>query len=47
MLGLSDGGVDVNVEESNIKVTDDMLARLEELKQKVIAGEIEVPSELN
>ena len=47
MLGLSDGGVDVTVEESNIKVTDDMLARLEELKQKVIAGEIEVPSELN
>ena len=37
----------MNVEESNIKVTDDMLARLEELKQKVIAGEIEVPSELN
>ena len=31
MLGLSDGGVDVTVEESNIKVTDDMLARLEEL----------------
>ena len=47
MLGLSDGGVDVTVENSNIKVTDDMLAQLEELKQKVIAGEIEIPSELN
>lgn len=47
MLGLSDGGVDVTVEGSNIKVPEDMLAQLEELKQKVIAGEIQVPSELN
>lgn len=47
MLGLSDGGVDVTVEESNIKVSDDMLAKLDELKQSVIAGEIEIPSELN
>lgn len=47
MLGLSDGGVDVTVEGSNIKVTEDMIARLEELKQKIIAGEIQVPSELN
>lgn len=47
MLGLSDGGVDVTVEGSNIKVTEDILAQLEELKQKVIAGEIQVPSELN
>lgn len=47
MLGLSDGGVDVTVEGSNIKVSDDILARLDELKQKIISGEIQVPSELN
>ena len=47
MLGLSDGGVDVTVEQSNIQVTDQILEQLEELKQKVIAGEIQVPSELN
>ena len=47
VLGLSDGGVDVTVEKSNIKVSDDILSRLDELKQKVISGEIEVPSELN
>lgn len=47
MLGLSDGGVDVTVEGSNIKVSDDILAQLDELKQKVISGEIQVPSELN
>lgn len=46
-LGLSDGGVDVTVEESNIQVSDDILAKLEELKQKIISGEIQVPSELN
>ena len=44
MLGLSDGGVDVTVEGSNIKVSDDILARLDELKQKIISGEIQVPS---
>ena len=45
-LGLSDGGVDVTVEESNIQVSEDILARMNELKEKIIAGEIEVPSEL-
>lgn len=47
MLGLSDGGVDVTVEGSNIQVTDDILAQMEELKQQIISGEIQVPSELN
>ena len=46
-LGLSDGGVDLTVEESNVKVTEDMLAKLEELKGKIISGEIQVPSELD
>ncbi|WP_333648868.1 BMP family lipoprotein [Lacrimispora sp.] len=47
VLGLSDGGVEVTAEGSNITVSDDILTKLEELKQKIIAGEIEVPSELN
>lgn len=47
MLGLSDGGVDLTVEESNIKVPDEILSRLEELKQKIIEEEIVVPSELS
>lgn len=46
-LGLSDGGVDVTVEGSDIKVTDDILAQMDELKEKIISGEIQVPSELN
>lgn len=45
-LGLVDGGVDCTTEESNIKVSDDMLKELEEIKGKIISGEIEVPSEL-
>lgn len=47
MLGLSDGGVDLTVEESNIKVPDEMLSRLEDIKQKIIEEEIVVPSELS
>ncbi|MCC8024851.1 MAG: BMP family ABC transporter substrate-binding protein [Clostridium sp.] len=46
VLGLSDGGVDFTVEKSNIQVSEDILGQLEDLKQKIIAGEIEVPSEL-
>ncbi len=46
VLGLSDGGVDVTVENSNIQVTEEILGQLEEIRQKIIAGEIEVPSEL-
>lgn len=46
VLGLSDGGVDFTVENSSIQVTDEILEQLEDIKQKIIAGEIEVPSEL-
>lgn len=45
-LGLADNGVDYTVEGSNIAVTDDMVKKLDELKEKIIAGEIEVPDTL-
>lgn len=47
LLGLTDGGVDLTMEESNITVSEDILTQIEELKQKIISGEIEVPSELS
>lgn len=46
VLGLSDEGVGYTVEGSNINVPDEIIAQLEELKEQVISGEIEVPSEL-
>ena len=47
VLGLSDGGVDFTVEGSNIAVSEDILGELDQLREKIIAGEIEVPFELN
>ena len=38
---------DCTVEGSNIQVPEDVLKQLDEIKEKIIAGEIEVPSELN
>lgn len=46
VLGLSDGGVDYTVEGSNIKVPESMITQIEDLKKKVTAGEIQIPSEL-
>ena len=46
LLGLSDGGVDFTVEGSNIKVPDRVLQKLDEIREKIISGEIEVPNEL-
>lgn len=47
VLGLGDGGVDITVKESNIQVPEDILKRLEEIRQGIIAGDIQVPSEMN
>ena len=47
LLGLSDGGVDYTVEGSNIKVPDDIISRLDEIREEIISGEIEVPNELD
>lgn len=47
VLGLSDGGVDVTVEGSNIQISEEILTQLEEIREKIISGEIEVPSELS
>lgn len=46
LLGLSDGGVDFTVEGSNIQVPDHVLQKLDEIRERVTAGGIEVPSEL-
>lgn len=46
LLGLSDGGVDFTVEGSNIQVPDHVLQKLDEIREHVTAGGIEVPSEL-
>lgn len=45
-LGLSDGGVDFTVEGSNIQVPEDIMTELDEIKNAIISGEIEVPNEL-
>lgn len=46
LLGLRDGGVDFTVEGSNIKVPDTILQKLDEIREGIVTGEIEVPSEL-
>lgn len=46
LLGLSDGGVDFTEEGSNVQVPDAVLQKLEEIRMRVIEGEIEVPGEL-
>lgn len=44
-LGLSDKGLDYTLEGSNVKIREEDIAVLEEIKQKVIDGDIIVPSE--
>lgn len=46
VLGLTDGGVDYTLEDSNVEVSEDIVAQIEALKEQIIAGEIQVPSEL-
>ena len=46
MLDLSDGGAWMDGGGSKINGSDDITARLDELKQKIISKEIQVPSEL-
>ena len=43
ILGLEQGGVGYTLEGSNIAVSDEIVAKLTELEEKVISGEIEVP----
>lgn len=45
-LGLADEGIGYTLEKSNIKVSDEIIEQLEDIKEKIISGEIEVPSEL-
>lgn len=46
VLGLADEGVGYTLEESKIPVSDEIVAQLEELKIKIVSGEIEVPDVL-
>lgn len=39
-------GADYTLEESNIEVPDDVISRLDEIKEGIISGEIEVPNVL-
>ena len=45
-LGLADNGIDYTLEGSNIKVSEEIVKELETLKEQIISGEIEVPTEL-
>ena len=47
ILGLEQGGVGYTIEGSNIKLSEDIVAKLAELEQMVISGEIEVPVNFN
>lgn len=46
MLGLRDGGVDLTVEGSNIEVSENVMQKLEEIREAIVNGEIQVPDEL-
>lgn len=45
-LGLAQDGVGYTVEGSNIKVPDDIIKKVDELKTKIINGEIKVPTDI-
>lgn len=47
VLGLAQGGIDYTLENSNIKVSEDIINQLSELEQKIISGEIQVPANFN
>ncbi len=46
VLGLKDEGIDYTLEKSNIKVSEEIVKELETLKEQIISGEIEVPTEV-
>ena len=43
VLSLADDGVGYTTEGSNIKVSDDVISEIENIKQRIIDGTIEVP----
>lgn len=45
-LGLADGAVGYTLEDSNVEVPDEVVMQVEEMKAKVVSGELEIPSEL-
>ena len=47
VLGLEQGGIGYTLENSNIKVSEDIINKLSELEQKIISGEIQIPANFN
>ena len=45
-LGIKENGVGYTVDKSNIKISEDIIKQVDELKEKVASGEIEVPTEI-
>lgn len=45
-LGLAEGAVGYVLEDSNVEVPPEVIERVEEMKEKVISGELVVPAEL-
>ncbi|MCU0521898.1 MAG: BMP family ABC transporter substrate-binding protein, partial [Anaerolineae bacterium] len=45
-LGLADGAVGYALADSNIAVPDDIVQQVEDMKAKVISGELVIPSEI-
>lgn len=46
-LGLADGGVGLTYDESNLKISDEVLAQVEEYYEKIISGAIIVPATMD
>jgi basic membrane protein A len=45
-VGLAEGGVGYVLDDSNVDVPQEYVDKVEEMKQKVISGELEPPDEL-
>ncbi len=44
LLSMADGGVDMTTEGSNVKISEDKMAKLDEIREKIASGEIVVPT---
>lgn len=45
-LGIKDDGVGYTTEKSNVKVSDDIIKKVEAIKQKILSGELVPPAEM-
>jgi basic membrane protein A len=42
-LGIKDGGIDYTRENSEVEIEEEIIEQVEDLKEKIKSGEIEVP----